>query len=133
LAVAGILAFLGAAFFVRGADRRLACLLVATAFFLVGLPQRVYIYDHMNTVFKLYSAAWVLFAVSTVVLAFGRGTPRASGAEGSPAPGPSIEQWPLPLRAVLLLLGCAPRLPTTAGCRTDPCATARRRSTGWPG
>ncbi|HEV8118380.1 MAG TPA: DUF2298 domain-containing protein, partial [Thermoanaerobaculia bacterium] len=94
LCAAAILLFLTAIF--RLADRpeeRLAMGWIATAFFLVLLPQRAYIYDRMNTFFKLYAEAWPIFAVTTAVLVFG-----ASARRGT------YDRWPAPLRAVFVLL-----------------------------
>ncbi len=87
---ASVLLFLLAAFANRGpAEDRLAQGLVATAFFLIFFAQRFYIYDHFNTVFKLYIEAWFLFAIGTAALVF------------RPADRPgSVRRWSWPLRAV---------------------------------
>lgn len=89
----GVLLFLVAAAGLRESpERRLALALVAAAFFLVLFPQRFFIYDRMNTFFKLYLEAWLLFAISTSVLLFGR-----SGRG-------RFVYWPLPFRALAVAL-----------------------------
>ncbi len=90
----GVLLFLLAAiFFVRAPEDRLACGFLATAFFLILFTQRFYIYDRMNTYFKLYLEAWLLFAVGCAVLVF-----------GSPERPGSFASWPRALRALAILL-----------------------------
>src|SRR5262249_17353454 len=56
--VAGMLLFLFAVILLaERADDRLACGLIAAGFFLVLFPQHVFIYDRMNTFFKIYLEA----------------------------------------------------------------------------
>jgi YYY domain-containing protein len=94
---AGILLFLFAIFAMAELpEDRLAFGFLATAFFLVLFTQRLFIYDRMNTFFKLYSEAWPLLAVATAVLVF-----------RSPNRAGSFENWPRVLRGVFfLLLAC---------------------------
>jgi YYY domain-containing protein len=84
-----------AAFFALAESRedRLALGFLATAFFLVLFCQRLYIYDRMNTFFKLYLEAWLLFATATAALVF-----RARERSGA------IARWILPARAGVVLL-----------------------------
>ncbi|MDQ5859117.1 MAG: DUF2298 domain-containing protein, partial [Acidobacteriota bacterium] len=108
LCVAGILLFLFALFRIAGEpEERLASGLVAAAFFLVLLPQRAFIFDRMNTFFKLYFEAWVLFAVSTVVLVFG------AWARGT------FGRWPLLLRGLFFLLLAAATFTSITAVRGD--------------
>jgi len=106
-AVAGILLFLAAA-----GDRetlpeeRLACGFLAAAFFLLLFAQRVYISDRMNTFFKLYLEAWLLFAVSTAALAFRR--PDQRGAFG---------RWARPAKGVFILAVLAALFTTVTAAR----------------
>ncbi len=95
--LAGVLLF-AAAYFLLAEERedRLALAFLATAFFLVLFTQRFYIVDRMNTFFKLYLEAWLLFALATAVLVF-----RASSRRGT------IDRWALPLRAAAALLAVA--------------------------
>ncbi|HEY6065373.1 MAG TPA: DUF2298 domain-containing protein, partial [Thermoanaerobaculia bacterium] len=94
LCIAGILLFLFALVrIVETPEERLACGFLATAFFLVLFPQKAYLYDRMNTFFKLYFEAWPLFALSTAVLVFG--PPRRSG---------TFSRWPLVFRGVFWVL-----------------------------
>jgi YYY domain-containing protein len=97
LCAGGILLFLLAVFgMAEQPEDRLAFGFLATAFFLVLLTQRMFIYDRMNTFFKLYAEAWPLFAVATAVLVFG-----SQGGAGA------FENWPKALRgAFFLLLAC---------------------------
>jgi YYY domain-containing protein len=97
LCVAGILLFLEAALrMTEEPEDRLAFGFLATAFFLVLLTQRMFIYDRMNTFFKLYSEAWPLFALATAVLVFG-----PTGRAGA------FRNWPRVLRgAFYVLLAC---------------------------
>jgi sugar lactone lactonase YvrE len=97
LCIAGILFFLMAALHMtEEPEDRLAFGFLATAFFLVLLTQRMFIYDRMNTFFKLYAEAWPLFAVATAVLVFG-----PTGRAGA------FRNWPRALRGVFfLLLAC---------------------------
>ena len=97
LCVAGILLFLFAvAWLAERPEDRLAFGFLATAFFLVLFTQRMFIYDRMNTFFKLYAEAWPLLAISTAVLVFG-----SSHRAGS------FENWPRVFRGVfVLLLAC---------------------------
>ena len=92
----GVLMFLAAAIlFPEEPADRLACGFLATAFFLIFFAERYYIYDRMNTYFKLYLEAWLLFSVALSALVFGR--PRRS----------SFGTWPLPLRGAALVLAAA--------------------------
>jgi YYY domain-containing protein len=93
----GVLLFL-AAFFALSETRddRLALGFLATAFFLVLFCQRFYIYDRMNTFFKLYVEAWILFAIATAVLVF-----RARERRGV------IDRWVFPARAGAAALAAA--------------------------
>jgi YYY domain-containing protein len=95
--LAGVLLFL-AAFFLLPEEKedRLAFAFLATAFFLVLFTQRFYIVDRMNTFFKLYLEAWLLFAIATAVLVFG-----GRGRRGA------IDSWPLPVKAAAGLLALA--------------------------
>jgi sugar lactone lactonase YvrE len=77
-------------------DDRLALAFVATAFFLVLFAQRFYIVDRMNTFFKLYLEAWILFAIATAALVF-RGKDRRG----------VIDAWPWPAKAGAALLALA--------------------------
>ncbi len=93
----GVVLFLGAFFLLAETrDDRLALGFLATAFFLVLFCQRLYIYDRMNTFFKLYLEAWLLFATATAVLVF-----RARERRGT------IDRWILPARAGAALLAAA--------------------------
>ncbi len=89
---------LSAAFFLLPEQKedRLAFAFLATAFFLVLFAQRFYIVDRMNTFFKLYLEAWLLFALATAVLVFGRKDRRGA-----------IDGWPLPVKAAAALLAVA--------------------------
>jgi YYY domain-containing protein len=92
-----VLLFLAAfATMTEAPEDRLALGLLATAFFLVFFCQRFFIYDRMNTFFKLYLEAWLLFAMTTAVLVF----------RGRPFRG-TIDSWALPARAGLVVLGVA--------------------------
>jgi YYY domain-containing protein len=104
---AGILLFLLAAWTMADQpEDRLACGFLAAAFFLILVTQRVYIYDRMNTFFKLYLEAWLLFALATAALAFGpREKPGAFG------------RWVLPARAFCFLLATAALFTTVTGAR----------------
>ena len=91
---AGVLLFLFA--FVALAETRedrLAIGFIATAFFLVLFCQRLYLYDRMNTFFKLYLEAWLLLATATAALVF-----RSRERRGT------VGTWALPARAALLVL-----------------------------
>lgn len=98
LCVCAILLFLFAVFRMAGQpEDRLAFGFLATAFFFVLFTQRIFLYDRMNTFFKLYFEAWPLFAVATAILVFG--SPNRAGA---------FENWPGVLRGVFfLLLACS--------------------------
>jgi YYY domain-containing protein len=100
LVSATVLAILGVVLFaVAAGDRanepeeRLACAFVAAAFFLIVFTQKVYISDRMNTFFKLYLEAWLLFAVATAALVF----------RPKDRPG-SFARWPLAIRGVFSVL-----------------------------
>src|SRR5262249_34378189 len=87
-------------------EDRLAIAYIATAFFLVLFCQRLYIYDRMNTFFKLYLEAWRLFAPAAAVLVFrgkeGRGT---------------WEHWAWPGRVLVALLALAALFTSVTGVR----------------
>jgi YYY domain-containing protein len=87
-------------------EDRLAIAYLATAFFLVLFCQRFYIYDRMNTFFKLYLETWLLFASATAVLVF-RGKERRG----------TWEHWAWPGRLLVALLGLAALFTTVTGVR----------------
>jgi YYY domain-containing protein len=94
---ASVVLFLGA-FFGMSEERedRLAIAFLATAFALILFAQRFYLYDRMNTFFKLYLEAWLLFAIATAVLVF-----RARERRGT------VDSWAFPAKAGLALLFAA--------------------------
>jgi YYY domain-containing protein len=107
LAVVGVVLFAAAAADrTSDAEERLACAFVAAAFFLIAFTQKVYISDRMNTFFKLYLEAWLLFAVATAALAF-----RAKDRPGS------FARWPLAVRGVFGLLVLAALFTTVTAAR----------------
>ncbi|HEY6050003.1 MAG TPA: DUF2298 domain-containing protein, partial [Thermoanaerobaculia bacterium] len=102
-----VLLFLAAALvFEKTPEGRLACGLVATAFFLILFAQRFYIYDRQNTFFKLYLEAWFCFGIAGAVLAFGR----------RDRPG-AFAAWPFPVKGAFLLLSAAALFHTVIGGR----------------
>jgi YYY domain-containing protein len=90
----GVLIFLAAfATMSQAPEDRLTLGFLATAFFLVLFCQRFFIYDRMNTFFKLYVEAWLLFAMTTAVLVFRRRSFRGT-----------VDSWALPAKAGLVVL-----------------------------
>jgi YYY domain-containing protein len=87
-------------------DERLACGLVAAAFFLIVFTQRVYISDRMNTFFKLYVEAWLLFAIGTAALVFRR----------ADRPG-AFARWPLAARVGAGVIATAALFTTVTAAR----------------
>ncbi len=124
LCAAGILLFLFAVFrMAEQPEDRLAFGFLATAFFLVLFTQRAFIYDRMNTFFKLYFEAWPLFAVATAVLVFR--SPNRAGA---------FENWPGVLRGALFLLLACGVFTTAAAARGGIFAPSNpSRPAGGPG
>jgi YYY domain-containing protein len=104
---AGILLFLLAAWTMADQpEDRLAFGFLAGAFFLILVTQRVYIFDRMNTFFKLYQEVWLLFALATTALVF---APREK-------PG-TFRGWALPARVLCFLLAGAALFTTATGAR----------------
>jgi YYY domain-containing protein len=87
-------------------EDRLAIAYLATAFFLVLFCQRLYIYDRMNTFFKLYLEAWLLFASAAAVLVF-----RSREHRGA------WDHWAWPARAGVAVLVLASLFTTVTGVR----------------
>lgn len=87
-------------------EERLAAAYLGTAFFLVLFCQRLYIYDRMNTFFKLYLEAWLLFASATAALVFGSRERRGT-----------IDHWAWPARAGLGVLAAAALFTSVTGVR----------------
>ena len=107
ICLTGVLLFAVAFFaFAERAEDRLAAGLAGTAFFLVLFTQRFYLYDRMNTFFKLYLESWLLFAVATAALAFR--PPEARG---------SISRWPAALRGVAAFLAILSLFTTVTAAR----------------
>jgi YYY domain-containing protein len=101
----GVLFFLFAALrLAETAERRLIFGFLAASFFLVLFAQHFYIYDRMNTFFKLYFEAWLLLSISTAVLVFGR--PERPGA---------FRRWSLPVRALVIVLALPALFTSTTG------------------
>jgi YYY domain-containing protein len=97
LCVAGVLFALAAAYDREASgEDRLALGLLALGFLLVLFPQRFYVADRMNTFFKLYLEAWLVFAVATTALVF-----------RSPARPATFPRWPWVLRAFAVVLAVA--------------------------
>ena len=124
LCLMGILLFAGAFLFLADLpEDRLAFGFIGTAFFLILFTQRFYIYDRMNTFFKLYLPSWLLFAIATAALAF-----RPPDRRGS------FARWPALTKAAFAAL-CAMSLFTTVsaarGALTDARPT-RRGDLGGP-
>lgn len=121
LCVAGILLFLLAAFWLaEEPEDRLACGLLSTGFFLILFTQRAYIYDRMNTFFKLYFETWLVLAIATAVLVFR--SPNRRGA---------FQRWPRLARALFFLLLAAALFTTVTagrGALTEARPTFRGRS-----
>jgi YYY domain-containing protein len=87
-------------------EDRLAIAYLASAFFLVLFCQRFYIYDRMNTFFKLYLESWLLFSAATAVLVF-----RSRERRGT------WDRWAWPGRALVALLALAALFTTVTGVR----------------
>lgn len=87
-------------------EERLACAFVAAALFLIVFTQKVYISDRMNTFFKLYLEAWLLFAIGTAALVF----------RPKDRPG-SFARWPLAVRGVFAVLVLAALFTTVTAAR----------------
>jgi YYY domain-containing protein len=106
-ALAGVLLFAAVAFDrTTEPDERLACAFAASAFFLIAFTQRVYISDRMNTFFKLYLEAWLLFAITTAALVF----------RGKDRPG-AFGRWPVVARGAFGLLVLAALFTTVTAAR----------------
>jgi YYY domain-containing protein len=104
---AGILLFVFAAVrMAQASEDRLAFGLVAAGFALVFFTQRYFIYDRMNTFFKLYFETWIVLSVATAVLVF-----RSSERRGA------FGQWARPLRAAFWVLVAAALFTTVTAAR----------------
>ena len=97
LCVAGVLLALAAAVDPESSgEDRLALGLLAVGFLLVLFPQRFFVADRMNTFFKLYIEAWLVFAVATTALVF-----------RSAARPASFARWPWVARGLAAVVAVA--------------------------